>query len=111
LQKTASIVINPPLSDGCCEVCGKHTNNLKPFGGVGDPLVGDFNGAFLVKTFRSMAPPLTEEQMEEYREKHGCERADFYNQLQNSIEPSWECRDCIILTDEERLIKRNQRLR
>ena len=68
------IVINPPPSDSRCECCGKHVSELKPFGGPGDPLVGDFNGALLVKTFR---------------DNGGC------------VGASWECRDCFVLSDEE----------
>lgn len=105
-QKSISIAINPPPSDERCEVCGRHISALKPFGGACDPLVGDFTGALLVKTFRSMAPQLTEEQMKKFREKHGDAQAAFYDQLQNSIEPSWECRDCIVLTDEKRFRRR-----
>lgn len=68
------ILINPPPTDRCCEGCGKHISKLKPFGSAGDPLVGDFKGSLLVKTFRDFS---------------GC------------IGASWECRDCIILSDKE----------
>jgi hypothetical protein len=57
--------------------CGKHISELKQFGGPGDPLVGDFRGAKLVKTFRQ----------------------EFPNYAQ--VGASWECRDCIILPDKE----------
>ena len=63
--------INPPPRDEKCECCGKHIKDLKPFGGHGDPLVGDFKGALLVKTFREDVP--------------------------NQVGASWECRNCIVL--------------
>lgn len=72
-----TILINPPPSDGRCVCCGKGPKELKPFGGPGDPLVGNFKGALLVKTFR--------------------EEFSYYGQ----VGASWECRDCIILPNEE----------
>jgi len=50
-------LINAPPEDGRCEVCGRHLSELKPFGGPGDPLVGDFSGELLLKTFRWDWPP------------------------------------------------------
>ena len=50
------INLNPPPEDGQCQCCGKHINELCPFGGSGDPLVGDFTGAYLVKTWRPDGP-------------------------------------------------------
>ncbi len=52
LNPKCRIIINGPPSDGRCQVCGRHMNELTPFGGPGDPLVGDFTGELLVKTFR-----------------------------------------------------------
>jgi hypothetical protein len=51
------INLNPPPEDGRCECCGRHISELKPFGGPGDPLVGDFSGAYLIKKFRDIEPP------------------------------------------------------
>jgi hypothetical protein len=65
----AKLIINPPPSDGNCNICGKNVDELEPFGGAGDPLVGDFTGMKLVKSFREELP-------------------DY-------IGSSWECRDCI----------------
>lgn len=76
-EKKLKILINPPPSGRRCECCGKHISELKPFGGPGDPLVGDFRGALLVKTFRQEFP--------DYRQ----------------IGASWECRDCIVLSKEK----------
>jgi len=95
------LVINQPPADGRCECCGRHVSELKPFEGPGDPLVGDFKGALLVKTWRTMTVQLTEEQLRELRQKHGDEAAEAHEQLQNTIEASWECRDCIILSGDE----------
>ena len=77
-EKKKGISINPPPQDGNCEVCGKNVKDLKPFGKEGDPLVGNFDGALLVKTYRDFA---------------------------GWISASWECRDCIILNDKDYLKK------
>jgi hypothetical protein len=74
MNRKPKLLINPPARDRRWECCGKRVSKLKPFGKADAPLLGDFNGAVLVKTFR---------------EDSGC------------IGPSWECRDCIILSDEE----------
>jgi hypothetical protein len=57
-----------------CDVCGRPTATLRPFGGPGDPLVGDFSGCRLVKMYRWV---------------DAIEQAD--------VEESWECRDCAVL--------------
>jgi hypothetical protein len=41
LNPKRRIIINGPPSDGRCQVCGRHMNELTPFGGPGDPLVRD----------------------------------------------------------------------
>ena len=106
MTKQTIISINPAPLDKRCEVCRKHISKLKPFGKAGDPLVGDFNGALLIKTFRSMAPHLTDKEMKKYKAKNGEENANFYDQLMNTVSASWECRDCIILSDKEYFKKR-----
>lgn len=63
------ILINPPPENGQCMICGRHVQELEAFGGPGDPLLGDFSGAMLVKMFREDYP--------------------------GDITPSWECRDCV----------------
>ena len=170
--------INPPPNDACCEVCHKHISKLKPFGKAGDPLVGDFNGQLLLKTFRPMAPhesnpfdvkdmmekgeDLTEAELTELKkldkkrlvpinddkdcccynidfnlltkkerarlneleskrgnshlhlneekflmryEKENLDKFYFHDQLENTIEASWECRDCIVLDDDNNYFK------
>jgi hypothetical protein len=122
------IYINPPPRDLCCECCGRHISELKPFGGAGDPLIGDFSGALLLKTYRSMAPQpdnewtrrsheiektnLTdEEKLQKWKslenkliKTHGEETVKGW-QLQedaaNTVGASWECRNCIILYDTD----------
>ena len=59
--------INPPPSDKRCDCCERHTSELTPFGGPGDPLVGDFRGALLVKRYRP-AGPYDEEATNAFRE-------------------------------------------
>lgn len=117
-----TISINPPPSDGKCEHCGKHISELRAFGGKGDPLVGDFTGAKLLKTFRGMAPIVRDKEFvllsKEYEDNKkdwktfekelikivGTKRAEqliMHDQVANTIGASWECRDCIILDDIE----------
>lgn len=115
--------INPPPEDVRCDCCGRRLSELRPFGKAGDPLVGDFDGALLVKRWRSMAPPDAEAERiyEDFFGKFDSEcatKADFENARRMMIEEygeekteriicsvnaagctgsSWECRDCIVL--------------
>ena len=109
---------NPPPQDGECDCCGKHMSELKPFGKAGDPLVGDFDGALLIKKFRTALPQSdaeTERIYEQFivaRDPH----SDYDKARENLIEQygerdaeilmvrveggsqvgsSWECRNCI----------------
>jgi len=184
-KKKTVLHINPPPQDRRCECCGKHTSELKPFGKAGDPLVGDFDGKLIIKTFRAMAckeidkiwntkgmwlkgKKLTKAEKKEYEilgDKQqvpqlnykkevikGCYTVDiellskteqkrfkvlekkhynsfkhldekkfikkfseedlesyfFRDQLENTIEASWECRYCIILYGDEFYNKRNE---
>lgn len=96
-----------------CYACGKDEEELEPFGGVGDPLVGDFNGRKLVKTYRALYEGPNIEKYEvildelnpnasnikELEDKFGLEeveKAFNYDQAKNTVGSSWECRDCII---------------
>lgn len=126
-------IINPPPGDGRCHVCGKHISELTPFGGPGDPLVDDFSGELLVKTFRrsymydeeaGKAWEEADKAMEEasglndplpwFIAKYGEEKGkNFYEAKRGRIwgwvNPSWECRDCIVLDDfesDQKLAKR-----
>ena len=120
LNQPGGILINPPPRDGRCEVCGRHISELSPFGGSGDPLIGDFSGELLVKRWRTEAPydEAADRAWKEFRKegpeqddpfpwffsKYGRETAiKFYwwEQLYGSLRPSWECRDCIVLDEDE----------
>ena len=123
MKEKPRILINPPPADRRCSCCRKRVSELKSFGGKGDPLVGDFSGAKLVKIFRSMAPRDKEvmetfERIEKeyYKDGYTKEKRErliqakgekFVNnleihiQLMDTVEASWECRDCIILSSED----------
>lgn len=99
-----------------CHICGVDVEDLLPFGGPGDPLIGDFTGQKLVKTYRALyeGPEIGKyeqildeythidfwrDNIEELEKKYGVEEVDraiTYDQLKNTIGSSWECRDCII---------------
>ena len=109
-----NFIINPPPRNRKCERCDKHISELKPFGGKGDPLVGDFTGVFLIKRFRPLheGEPiekfeliLAEYELEsddkniELEIKYGkteIEKALLYDEAKHLISASWECRECII---------------
>jgi len=114
--------INPPPSDGRCDCCGRHISELKPYGKAGDPLVGDFNGALLVKGFRGAGPYDEEAELaiseaercyetdgfddplEWMIDKFGKKKAEgfcFTSEAYHCVGPSWECRDCMCLGDNE----------
>jgi hypothetical protein len=120
--------INPPPGDGRCSCCKRHITELKSFGKAGDPLVGDFDGAFLVKRFRTDAPyneviqKIYDKFFENCQTESEHEQAEerlvmkYSKKLANniikwalisgSIGSSWECRDCICLDEyafEERI--------
>jgi len=120
LKRPGRIFINALPHRGRCQVCGKHINELKPFGGPGDPLVGDLSGEFLVKRWRSagLYDAADEKAWQEAEKsvrdpkdilpwlisKYGEKKAfDIYFSCQayGMIGPSWECRDCIVLRDDE----------
>lgn len=109
---TQKILINPPPTNGKCNCCKKNANSLKPFGKAGDPLVGNFNGALLVKTFRTEIPTIDryEERLKELKSPEDWNELErknekefnnlsIYDQLTNTVGASWECRDCICLDD------------
>jgi len=111
------IEINPPPSNNCCECCGRHVREIKPFDR--DKANTSGVGALLVKNFRFMAPSkvkgvveLTPDVLNENGDvdddkliaKYGKVKVDqFYlaEQLAWSTTPSWECRDCFTLPDDE----------
>jgi hypothetical protein len=130
LNPRLGININPPPQDGRCMCCNRHIKELKPFGKAGDPLVGDFDGAYLVKRWRPDGPSDEEAEtaMAEaekcYRDdgfktpfhwmiskygKHRAKQFSFSVQLHTSEGKSWECRNCIILDEEEYFAKLRER--
>jgi hypothetical protein len=135
-KEKATIHINPPPQDRRCECCGRHISELKPFGKAGDPLVGDFEGALLLRNFRTMIdseawskepievefqrlyklygdkPEIYDKVMEELAKKFTpkeVENWEFGNQLTSTVGASWECRDCFILYGTEFYDKRDKR--
>ena len=121
--------INAPPQDGRCYCCGMHISELTPFGKAGHPLVGNFNGALLVKQYRRDAPYIKE--FEEIWEKftRNCRTQEDYDKTRmirelgeekagwvenckiarGSIGASSECRDCILLDSEKHYKKVKQR--
>ena len=115
-------------SDFRCNCCQRHISQLKPFGKAGDPLNEDLDGVLLVFTFRSYDQPLDKESKiirkylrtcsakseedsaiaEKAREKlvkkfgeDGAEQALMTYQLCFPPIKSWECRDCMCLSDKQ----------
>jgi hypothetical protein len=129
LEPLPGININPPPEDGRCHCCGRHISELNPFGGPGDPLVGDFTGALLVKMFRRFGPydeeadKAFQEAESRYKEegfenefdylihKHGPEKGEELNLRISAYcqtGSSWECRDCAVLDENEYFEKYDQ---
>lgn len=117
LQQIGRFPINPSPNDGRCDVCGKHISELNPFGGSGNPLLGNFSGALLVKRWRPEGPynpeaekarkeaekevPDGEDPLPWFVSKYGEEKGNrlygsavLYNDYSR---PSWECRNCVCL--------------
>ena len=135
LRPRGRSIINPPPSDGRCIVCDRHISELKPFGGPGDPLVGDFTGEVLVKNFRPDFPYPDEirEVNKRAKKEEGIRSGDDFeswfianygederkrlNEIfetweetgLNQVGKSWECRDCIVLDDDEYFQKSKRR--
>ena len=119
LKVRPGINLNPPPSDGRCDGCGRLLSQLKPFGKAGDPLVGDFDGALLVKKYRAFAPRTTfyetiwdeffrncstasdfQKAEEKLAQKYVGKNANNiigYIEAASFVSASWECRDCIVL--------------
>jgi len=121
--------INPPHSERKCHCCGRPVSELKPFGGPGDPLNGDFTGAFFVRNTRSAGPydeeaeKAVKEAEQHYKaagfedlmdwmiEKYGKEKAEelyWPCAAYHQVGSSWECRDCRVLDDIEYFKKLEQ---
>ena len=122
-QERKPLIFNNPHQiplDARCSVCGKPLSQLKPFGGPGDPVRGDFTGQLLIKTYRWDFPRNKEADkawnlaFEEVGDdgdhyswlisKYGKEKAEEFYQYEkggHGVHKSWECRDCILLDEEE----------
>ena len=122
------ININPPPPDGRCDCCGRHMSELTPFGKAGDPLIGDFDGALLVKKGRTVGP--SDEEAEQIIEEYfgNCETEFEYEEARRVliqkygedkaldlelrasgaglVGASWECRDCAVLDNYDYWEKR-----
>lgn len=140
-EEALQVYDNPPFKDRRCHCCGRHISDLNPFGGPGDPLVGDFTGALLVKGYRSIgsfdddeenddnddteAEKVFEEAQRCYEasgfdnpldwiiDKYGKEEAimiefDMACRYSGYFTDSWECRDCMLLDDDEYFEKLRQ---
>jgi hypothetical protein len=107
--------INPSPEHGNCECCGRHISELKPFGKAGDPLVDDYDGSYLVKTWRPCGP-YDEESIRAMDEAQNHDDpilwlvAEFGTKgmmlfgralAYRCVGSIWLCRDCIILDDKE----------
>ena len=123
LKPKAGINMNPPPEVERCSYCGRHISELKPFGKAGDPLVGDFDGALLVKTYRNDAPYtgvideiyfeffgdcFTDRDFQNAYEKlvkrYGEKKARYlinWSQLSGHIGSGWQCRECACMDDYE----------
>ena len=123
IEQLEHILMNPPPSDGRCAVCGRHVSELKPFGGPGDPLDGDFSGELLVMRWRHIcrydemvkaaekawqeaekSVPDQEDPFSWLISKYGEDEAiSIFSSLETHAltVPRWECRDCIGLSDDE----------
>jgi hypothetical protein len=115
--------INSPSQDERCVCCKRHPDELEPFGKAGDPLIGDFDGIFLISKTRPLCPPIKEFDMlwaEHWRhedtvgyekatermiQKFGKKKVDEligYIEIRSfSPEYTIECRDCASLDDYE----------
>ena len=129
-KKPVVLHINPPPSHGRCECCFRHMKEVPAFGGAGDPLVGDFKGAKLIKTFRAHTYHRKEwdkilnevyeacrgtEQWEDFEKelikRVGKDRAEKllgYDQSVNTVSASWECRDCVIVYGKDFFDKKHK---
>jgi hypothetical protein len=117
------ISINPPPSEDTCDCCGRPVRELKPFGGAGDPLRGDFSGDLLVKKKRPAGPRdeaaerIYSEYFREGQTDTGRAIAEKLLILRSGqkqaariigtvhaagcVGSSWECRSCAILDNAE----------
>lgn len=126
-----------PPGDGCCECCGRHADTLNRFGKSGDPIKGECEGAVFVKTYRSSVEHIDEYDkkmaklwkewklryperkdndgksynelfIELYGEEEGSKLLKYDDKV-SGVSASWECRNCIVLTNNEYLQVRRRK--
>jgi hypothetical protein len=128
-KSKGGININPSPREWICQCCGRPESELTPFGKAGDPLVGDFDGALLLKAYRSSWPftfeeaekiheafcdgldgegfvgeKILEEAYRRLTENFGTEDAGFIARasgIYSCIGTVLLCRDCIVLDYDE----------
>jgi hypothetical protein len=124
------VYINPPPQNGRCYCCGRHISELTPFEEAEEPLLGDFDGAYLVKTWRRAGPydgeaeSAAEEAIQSFSEKgnqsplewmidrFGKEKGErlwYTAQAFDCLCADWLCTDCIGLGEDEYFERIRQR--
>jgi hypothetical protein len=117
LKPMPRMIIDPPPKDRRCECCRGHISELKPFD---DPKYPHLIGKYLVRTFRRGLPynEEAERALDEAEanckeghspsqwliEKYGENKGNILNIMghgSSTVGASWECRDCVILDDDE----------
>jgi hypothetical protein len=110
-------------------------DTLKNFGKSGDLIKGNYEDAIFVKKYRGMfervdeydkkvdeimdeqelkhpkeinESEIKESMIKKYGEEEGLKLYEYYDKTSEG-RPSWECRDCIVLTDNEYLKIRNRK--
>jgi hypothetical protein len=127
LHSSKPIFDIPPYDwDHRCHCCGRHMSEVIPYGGPGDPLIGDYTGVLLLKQYRPMFDTRKEEETlreakESYQkdgfkdteewliDKYGKERTKEIYEISDTSGYTAEpflCRDCVLLDDDGYLDRR-----
>ena len=111
---------NHPQLDTECMCCNRPARELRPFGKAGDPCLGDFEGALLVRRYRTFLPPPDIRMIKTYQwMMQSCDPASTFEEERTNLTqvfgekdaeriieamdygyetgPSYECRDCAVL--------------
>ena len=113
---------NPWPDHARCPICRRKCADLVPFGEPGDPVVGDFQGVPLVKTWRPFAGVSPEQSMRLAKVEAICPDGDLLDFERSAVElfgeeegtglaglwvaanhwgSSWECRECVVLSERQ----------
>ena len=122
LKPRPGIITNPLPEYARCHCCGKLISELKPYD---NPEYPEFIGTYLFKTYRSYLPynEEAEQALDEAEanckegqspsqwliEKYGEYKGNALNIMghgSSTYESSWECKDCVVLDDDEFFDKR-----